>query len=394
MVGSTRNRGSPPAHAEASSECDKIRYMNASAANPAADLAARIAATVRQAARALTAYHVPDASGMIKLDAMENPYRLPPQLRREIGELAAAAALNRYPDPGAARLKHRLRTTMALPDDMELLLGNGSDEIIQLLALGCARPGAVMLGVEPSFAMVRMIATFSAMRYVGVPLRADFSLDTESLLAAIDRERPALLFLAYPNNPSGNLFDAEAVASVIRAAPGVVVVDEAYTAFSGSSFLPRLREFPNLLVMRTLSKLGFAGLRLGLIAGRPEWLSQFDKLRLPYNVNVLTQIVAERVLQYSEVLDEQAAIIRSERGRLLAGLQRLGTLQVYPSDANFILFRLPQAGLVFDGLKQRNVLVKNLDGVHPLLSGCLRVTVGTRDENDQFLSSLAATLAG
>jgi len=347
---------------------------------------------IRDEIRALTAYHVPDPGGMVKLDAMENPYRLPPELCRALAESLAGAALNRYPDPGARELKTRLRTAMQIPSAMELVLGNGSDELIQMLALAVARPGALMLGFEPSFVMFRMIATFAGMRYLGLPLNADFTIDTATAVAAVEQHQPALIFIAYPNNPSGNLFDADAIARIIHAAPGLVIVDEAYHAFAGRSFMPRLAEFPNLLVMRTVSKLGLAGLRLGLLAGHGAWLHHVDKVRLPYNVNVLTQLAATEVLQHRDVLEAQAAAIRSERTRLLTELRRLPGVEAYASEANFILFRVTKADQVFSGLKQRGVLIKNLHGTHPLLADCLRVTVGTPAENTQFLSALTAIL--
>ncbi len=345
---------------------------------------------IRDDIRALSAYHVPASAGMVKLDAMENPYPLPAGLQAAVAARAAATALNRYPDPSAQALKARLRTAMNVPAGMDLVLGNGSDELIQMLALAVARPGAVMLGVEPSFVMFRMIAGFAGLRFAGVPLTGDFALDEAALLGAIRAEQPALIFIAYPNNPTGNLFDAAVIARVIAAAPGIVVVDEAYHAFAGASFMPRLAEFPNLLVMRTLSKLGLAGLRLGLLAGRTDWLHHIDKLRLPYNINVLTQCIAAEVLQHDAVLESQAAAIRAERAQLLGALQAMPAVTAYPSDANFILFRVAGAPRVFDGLKQHGVLVKNLHGSHPLLADCLRVTVGAPAENARFLQALAA----
>lgn len=347
---------------------------------------------IRDEIRALKAYHVPDSAGMVKLDAMENPYRLPPALRGRLARLLEEAALNRYPDPAASVLKARLRQALAIPDGMELLLGNGSDELIQMLIMAVARPGAVVLGVEPSFVMFRMISTFAGARYVGVDLRDDFSFDLSRVLAAIERERPAVVFIAYPNNPTGNLFDAGLIERVVEAAPGLVVVDEAYHAFAERSFLPRLARHPNLLVMRTLSKLGLAGIRLGVLAGAGRWLVQLDKLRLPYNVSTLTQIVAHEVLQHGDVLTEQAGAIKLERNRLLQKLRNLPGVTAYPSDANFILFRISQAERVFDGLKRRRVLIKSLHGSHPLLADCLRVTVGTPDENAAFFTALTQTL--
>ena len=347
---------------------------------------------VRDEVRALSAYHVPDSRGLVKLDAMENPYGLPSELAAEISALSAQAALNRYPDPAATALKAALRKSMGVPDGMDVLLGNGSDELIQIVALAVNRPGAVLVSVEPSFVMFRMVATFTGIRYVGVQLASDFSLDVPRLLSAIAEHAPAVTFLAYPNNPTGNLFDAGAMRAVIEASPGLVVVDEAYHAFAGKSFVPELARYPNLLIMRTLSKLGLAGLRLGLLIGRPEWLSELDKLRLPYNVNVLTQLIAARVLERLDVLDAQAAAIRAERARLFAALQSVPGALAFPSDANFILFRVPRAEAVFRGLKARGVLIKNLSNSHSSLSDCLRVTVGTPEENDRFLAALKESL--
>lgn len=346
----------------------------------------------RDEVRALKAYTVPDATGMVKLDAMENPYPLPPELRGRIARLVEQAALNRYPEPSAPALKARLRRAFGVPEGIELLLGNGSDELIQMLALAARRPGAAVLGVEPSFVMFRLIATAAGAPYVGVDLRDDYSLDIEKLLAAVERHRPGLTFIAYPNNPTGNLFDAGLIERVIEAAPGLVVIDEAYHGFSGESFLPRLAGYPNLLVMRTLSKLGLAGIRLGVLMGAERWIRQLDKLRLPYNVSTLTQLIAAVVLEYGSVLTDQAAAIKLERSRLLAELRRVPGVTAYPSDANFILFRISEAERIFDGLKQRGVLIKSLHGSHRLLADCLRVTVGTPDENTAFLTALTQTL--
>lgn len=348
---------------------------------------------IRPEVLSLSAYHVPPAHGMVKLDAMENPYLLPHDLRDEIAHLAANAPINRYPDPGASTLKAALREALEIPPGMEIMLGNGSDEIIQIIALACARPGATVLSVEPAFVMFRMIAAFAGMSYAGVPLQADFSLDVDSILETISQRQPALVFIAYPNNPTGNLFDASAISRIIEAAPGLVVIDEAYHAFANVSFMDKLTQYPNLLLMRTLSKLGLAGLRLGLLAGRAEWLIQLEKLRLPYNVGIVTQLVAEKVLQHRDVLLQQAAAIKTERTVLSARLAAIKGIESFPTDANFILFRVGEAGYVFEKLKQRGVLIKNLDGTHPLLKNCLRVTVGKPDENALFLTALEASLA-
>jgi histidinol-phosphate aminotransferase len=349
-------------------------------------------AIIRDEIRALKGYHVQDASGMVKLDAMENPYSLPEAVRQRIGELVGDAEINRYPDASATNLKTALRESLGVPAGKEIILGNGSDEIIQMLAMAIARPGATIMSVDPTFVMFRLIASYCRVGYASVPLAPDFSLDAERMLIAIEKHRPALIFLAYPNNPTGNLFDEDAIERVIRAAPGLVVVDEAYHAFAGRTFMQRLDEFDNLLVMRTLSKSGLAGLRLGLVAGSREWLEHVDKVRLPYNVSVLTQLVAEEALRHRALLDKQAETIRSERARLVAELGRVAST-VYPSAANFILFRIDTAERVFGGLKARGVLVKNLHGSHPTLENCMRVTVGTAEENDRFMAALREAAA-
>ncbi len=347
---------------------------------------------LRQEILSLHAYHVPPSTGMIKLDAMENPYLLPQALRDEIAQAVSSAAINRYPDASAHALKEKIREVTGLPQGMDVLLGNGSDELIQLLALAVNKPGATLLSVEPSFVMYKMIAAFTGMNYVGVPLTTDFELDLPAVLEAIRRHQPALVFLAYPNNPTGNLFDAGAIEQIIRATPGLVVVDEAYYAFASASFIPQLARHANLLVMRTFSKLGMAGLRLGFLAGAKSWLEQLEKLRLPYNVGVLPQLVAEKLLAHHETLLQQAAQIRADRTWLYERLVGTVDVRAYPSEANFILFRVAHGGRIFEGLKRRGVLIKNLHGAHPALDHCLRVTVGTPDENERFMVALQESL--
>ncbi|MCX7193327.1 MAG: histidinol-phosphate transaminase [Proteobacteria bacterium] len=347
---------------------------------------------VRPEILALSAYHVPDCTGLIKLDAMENPYLVPQVLRDEIAAIVASAPVNRYPDPNPQALKEKIRHLLGLPDGMAVLLGNGSDELIQLLAMAVNKPGAVLLSVEPSFVMYKMIATFVGMRYAGVPLAADFSLDLSATLEAIRREQPVLVFLAYPNNPTGNLFARDEVRQIIEASPGLVVIDEAYYAFASDSFVNDLANYPNLLVMRTFSKLGMAGLRLGFLAGSALWLEQLEKLRLPYNVGVLPQLVAEKLLENHSVLLQQAEQIKKDRTVLYQQLSAIAGVEVYSSEANFLLLRLADANRVFNELKRRGVLVKNLNGGHPMLNDCLRVTVGTPAENERFIEALQESI--
>lgn len=350
---------------------------------------------VRPQVRELAAYHVPDAQGFIKLDAMENPYTWPEDMLNSWLQVLRDVSLNRYPDPVAHALKHMLMQAMDVPPGHEVLLGNGSDELIQMILMAVSGPKRTVIAPEPGFVMYRMIATFLDMPYVGVPLRNDFSLDREAMLNAIAKHEPAVTFLAYPNNPTGNLFDDADIEAIIAATNGLVIIDEAYHAFAGRTWMQRMAQYDNLLVMRTVSKMGLAGLRLGLLAGHPDWLTQFDKVRLPYNINVLTQTSAEFALQHRSVLDKQTQQICHDREQLLKELGAISSIEVFPSQANFVLFRLRsgQADSVFKSLKQQRVLIKNLSAAGGLLAQCLRVTVGTPDENRTFLDALKCALA-
>ena len=350
---------------------------------------------VRPEVRGLSAYHVPAPGGLIKLDAMENPYPWPGELADAWLNTLRGATVNRYPDPAAKDLRARLRAVMKVPPGAEILLGNGSDELIQLILLCLGVPGATVIAPEPTFVMYRVLALAAGMNYVKVPLRGDdFGLDQPAMLSAIREHRPAVIFLAYPNNPTGNLFGREEVEAILDATDGLVVVDEAYTPFAQTSFLDALAAHPNLILMRTVSKMGLAGLRLGWMAADPVWIQELDKLRLPYNINVLSQLSAEFALDHVAVLDAQTDTIRADRDNLFKTLSSLEGVTVWPSQANFLLFRVStrKAGAVFEGLKSEGVLVKNLDGTSELLAGCLRVTVGTPAENRAFISALRAVL--
>jgi len=352
-------------------------------------VAARVAATIRPEIRALAAYPVARAEGLIKLDAMENPFGVGAQVRAEIAAAAANAPLNRYPDGGGEAVKSALRRSLELSDDLGLILGNGSDELLQLLTTVIARPGAVVLAPDPSFVMYRLCALYANARFVGVPLRADFTLDGDAVLDAIAREQPALIWLAYPNNPTGNLFATADVERIIRAAPGIVAVDEAYYAYADRSFLSRVREFPNLIVVRTLSKIGLAGVRLGYAVAHPEWIAEIDKVRPPYNVNALTQAVVPVMLAHEALLAGQAATLCGECARVAAALAALRRVTVFPTQANFVLIRVPDAQHWFATLRDAGILVKNVSAMHPLLANCLRITIGTPVENDALLDALS-----
>ncbi|OQS43568.1 histidinol-phosphate transaminase [Chromobacterium haemolyticum] len=348
---------------------------------------------VRDEIAAISAYPVASADGYIKLDAMENPWPLPAELRQELARVLADVAVNRYPDPSGGTLKAQLKQAFAIPEQADVLLGNGSDELITLVAQALARPGAKLLALEPSFVMYKMNALFSGLDYVGVPLRSDFSLDLPATLAAIAEHQPAVVFVSYPNNPTGPRFARAEVEAICEAAPGLVVVDEAYQAFASDSFMNLAGLRDNLIVMRTLSKLGLAGIRLGYAAGPSAWIRELDKVRPPYNINVLTQAAARFSLRHIEVFNRQAAELCEERGRLVAGLARYAAVEAFPSEANFITIRVPDAPALYQHFKASGILIKQLHGSHPLLERCLRLTVGTPQENDAMLAALDAYFA-
>ena len=364
--------------------------MNDRASDMSSAAAGYIAAVVRPEIRALTAYQVAKADNLVKLDANESPFPLPGALRARIAAAIADVAFNRYPDGPADGVATMLRALLKLPDELGLILGNGSDELIQIIALALARPGAVVLAPEPTFVMYRMSALYAGMRFVGVPLAPDYALDGGAMLAAIERERPALVFLASPNNPTGNQFAATEIERILRAAPGLVVVDEAYGAYADGSFLPRVRDFANLLVLRTVSKVGMAALRLGYAVAAPEWIAELNKVRQPYNLNALTQAAASVLLGEGALLAQHAAAIKAERARLTAGLSALPNVTVFPTQANFVLVRVPDARSWFARLRLAGILVKSMHNSHPALAQCLRITVGTPAENDALLAALKA----
>jgi histidinol-phosphate aminotransferase len=356
----------------------------------------RIAQWLRPAVANMTAYAVADASGMVKLDAMENPYELPVELRTEWAEQLKQIAVNRYPDPGARKLKLIMREQLSLPAESGMILGNGSDEIIQMLALALGGEGRLFMSLEPAFVMYRLIALMNGLQYTSVDLRKkDFSIDMAATLELIQQQQPAVVFVANPNNPTGNIHNLDELRQIAQAVPGLMVVDEAYEPFTDVTALPLMEEFDHVMVMRTVSKMGLAGLRLGYLLGSQAWIEQLEKVRLPYNINILSQHAAIFALEHIQTFKDQASRIRSDRQKMFTILETMSSIQVWPSESNFILLRVPegQGSNVYEQLKQRGILVKLLDGAHPHLRDCLRITVGSVAENERFLEDLRELLA-
>jgi histidinol-phosphate aminotransferase len=358
-------------------------------------LADRMRATIRQDVQSMHAYAIQPSSGFVKLDAMENPFTLPPELQRELGERLARVAINRYPTQCVADVIAALTRFVELPAGCKLMLGNGSDELISLLALACDVPGATILAPLPGFVMYEMSARLQGLQFVGVPLTADFELDEAAMLAAIEQHRPAITYIAYPNNPTANLFDDGVIERIVAAVGrqnGLVVFDEAYQPFSSRTWLPRMAQHEHVLVMRTLSKFGLAGVRLGYMAGAAALIDEVDKVRPPYNISVLNAEATLFALEHTDEYARQAAVLRAERARLQAALKAMPGVTAFPSEANMILVRVPDSKRAFEGMKSRGVLVKHIAGLHPLLANCLRLTVGTPDENTLMIDALKASL--
>ena len=355
-------------------------------------LADRIARTLRQDVQSMHAYAIQPSDGMVKLDTMENPHRLPQALRQALGERLAQVAINRYPAQRTEDLIRALAAHAGLPDGCALTLGNGSDELITMLSMACDVPGAVFMAPVPGFVMYEMSARLQGIRFVGVPLRADFELDEAAMLQAMRQQPPALIYLAYPNNPTANLWDAAAVQRIIEQAPGLVVMDEAYQPFASHDSMAWLVEHPHVMIMRTMSKFGLAGVRIGYLMGRIELIAEIDKLRPPFNIGVLNAEAALFALENDDEYARQAQSIREQRARLFAALQALPGVRPFPSDANMVLARVPDAARTFAALKARHILIKNVSALHPLLADCLRLTVGTPEETTLLIEALKESL--
>lgn len=354
---------------------------------------------IRADVQSMSAYAVQDARGLVKLDAMENPYALPAELQAALGQRLGALELHRYPNAQhLQRLSAALLTHAQPPADCAIMLGNGSDELISLLAMACARAGetCTILAPSPGFVMYALSAQLQGQRFVGVDLLPDFNLDLPAMLAAIAEHKPAITYLAYPNNPTANLWQDSALEQIVQACAdidGLVVFDEAYQPFAAQSYIQRMAGQAHVLLIRTLSKFGLAGVRIGYMLGQPELIKHIDKVRPPYNISVLNAECALFALEHGSVFAAQAQQICAQRERMQHALAKLPGCTPYPSQANMILLRTPDARADFTALRESGILVKDVSKMHPLLHNCLRLTVGTEQENQRVLAALAARYA-
>ena len=338
---------------------------------------------IRGDIKSLSAYHVPDSSGMIKLDAMENPFSMPDNLREEWAKQLAEVNVNRYPDAEMLNLRKMIARHEGVEPE-QVLLGNGSDEIIQMILIATVPGTCVVPG--PTFVMYNLVSQWLKRPVATVPLAEDFTMKEEHFLQVCAREKAEVAFLACPNNPTGNLWLQDRVEKIARGMSGMLVIDEAYGPFSERTHNYLIA--PNVLVLKTFSKVGWAGLRMGYVLGDAEVIAQLNKVRMPYNINSLTQTSAEFLLEHFEVFEAQVAVLRDERDRMAEALAEFDGIHVFPSQANFLLVRVTDANHVFEALKKAGILIKNMHGSDRLLVNCLRITIGSKDENSALLAAL------
>ena len=348
---------------------------------------------IREEIRRQDAYRAGAVSCPVKLDANENPFTLSPSLKDALFEEMKKTRLNRYPDPGSPLILERFAEHYGVRQDM-MLIGNGSDELIQILCTALLNANSTVMVPVPTFVMYRIIAMNAGRMVIEVPLEGKtFDLDLDALRGQIRRKAPALVFISYPNSPTGNCFSEKKIEAIIAESAGIVVVDEAYGSFSGKTLMPLLSKYNNLAVLKTLSKVGLAAMRIGFLMGGTALIYELDKVRLPYNVNALSQIAAGFYMDHEAFFSDQVAEVVKRRHELFEALKKIAGIRPYPTDANFILFQCQvDANRVYEGLVRRGILIKNLNrpGV---LKNCMRVTVGNREENEAFLKALKTVMA-
>ena len=341
---------------------------------------------IRKEVLKLKAYEVAEAPARVRLDANENPFTLPLELKDMVFKEVEKILLNRYPDGASHDLRQIISLQLGVNID-EVMIGNGSDELIQMIVTAFGASSAKALYPVPTFSMYGIIA--KAQGYVSLEMSLDdnFDLDTDKILKTVKKEKPKVIFLSYPNNPTGNCFSEERILKIIKGCSMPVVVDEAYYDFSKKTFLPYLKKYKNLIILRSLSKIGLAGLRVGILIADKGIVKELNKVRLPYNLNSFSQAIASSVLKNRKAIDEQLDNIISERQRLAEEMKGIDRLIVYPSDSNFILFRTNNAEKIFKGLIDKGILIRNMNKPGRL-KNCLRVTIGTPEENEEFLRAV------
>ncbi len=344
-------------------------------------------ALVKDKVKTLKPYHVDNVDCAVKLHANENSFPLPSSIQKLFEESFRTYDLNRYPDPDSATLRKTLSKKLNISTE-SLVLGNGSDELIQIILQIFCDMGETVAFPDPTFAMYSILAKGMGLKTHTIPLDAQWNFKANDLLSSIKDNKPKIIFFSYPNNPTGNCFSQKEIQLVIENFSGIVVVDEAYFDFSKTTYLEKISNHNNVIILRSLSKIGLAGLRVGYAIADPIIINEINKVRLPYNSNTVSQNLAEQLLNNFEPIQEQIDTILQERDRVKKSLSQFSSLAVFSSDANFILFRTTHNSTeLFNQLAERGILIRDLSS-HPRLKNCLRVTIGTPEENDAFLEKL------
>jgi histidinol-phosphate aminotransferase len=338
-------------------------------------------------------YHSAQVPVEVRLNTNESPYPPPAEWLDALLVEARNIAFNRYPDRSALALRTELAKLHNV-DVGQIFVANGSNEVLQSICLAYGGGGRKAAMFEPTYALHSHIAHVTGTPLVQGKRRPDFTVDAGAAVSLIEREAPSIVFLCSPNNPTGTAEDEGTLSAVIASSPGLTVVDEAYGQFSSWSALELVREDVPLVVVRTYSKTwSMAALRLGYLIGPSEVVNVLDRVTLPYHLDALKQAAGRLALRFSSQMEQSVALIVAERERVAAELSKMA-VKVWPSQANFVLWRpLRQSGAeVWEGLVRRSVLVRDTSS-WPGLEGCLRTTIGTREENDRFLSAVAEVLA-
>ena len=328
----------------------------------------------------------------IRLDANENPFRLQEPLKKKLLEEMGRIDFNRYPVAGSPGLRERFAKYFGVDQDM-VMPGNGSDELIQILCLTLKGNINGVLVPVPTFVMYKIIAINTGNKVIEVPLDSNFDIDSEAMLSKIATNFPALVFLSYPNSPTGNLFSRDKIEAILQKTPGVVVVDEAYGAFAGDTLVPLLKKYDNLIILKTLSKLGMASMRVGFLIGNKDIIAELDKVRLPYNINSLSQIAGNFFLNYQMEFVGQIQEVVKRREELYQALKEIKGINPYRSLANFIYFScIFDSDRIYANLTAAGIYVKNLNKP-PQMTNCMRVTVGNLEENAAFIKALKSGIS-
>jgi len=336
---------------------------------------------INDSIRSLKAYHLEPESCVVKLNQNENPFDWPKAIKEEMGRFCVERPWNRYPPFIPETLKDALAVYAGAPKG-GVIVGNGSNEMLLVLLLSFVKRDAPVIICQPTFTVYRLLADGLGAKSVSVSLTASLEYDVPALVEAVKRNPASVIILCSPNNPTGSTIPEADLRKILHYHSGFCILDQAYVEFGGYNAMPLLREFPNLIVTRTFSKaFSGAGLRIGYLSGTPAVVNEINKIKLPYNINFFSEQVASVLLRNLRIVKERIVLITTERDALYAFLKTLPFDKVYPSGANFILVRCREKQGLFDSLKKKGILVRDVSS-YPMLENCLRISVGSAEENN------------